>query len=235
MHSNICFIITGIMPERYKDKIMIIHSKTMMGFQCPSCGKIQIQELSAFSFADNQRHQILCDHCHQIFAAIHAGDKGEYQIQAVCLDCCSAHVFSVKRGLFWLEHLREFRCPQTDELILAVGDEEKIEALLADEFYLNEEDLEDEGLDQEDFDQMEYVMTQLVALFEHFKHLEQCGKITCVCGQPQIQVQYAGGWVLLSCLHCRRELRMDVSDYEKILAVQNIDEICLSDKPTYKK
>lgn len=213
---------------------MIIHSKTSIGFQCPSCGKIQIQELSAFAFADSQRHQILCDHCHQVFAAFHPGDGSEYHIQAVCLDCCSAHVFRVKRGLFWLEHLREFRCPQTDELILAVGDEEKIEALLAEEFYLDEEDLEEDETGAEELEQME-AMTQLVALFEHFKQLGQSGNLTCMCDRPQIQLRFEDGWVHMVCLHCQRETCIDVSDYEKILAAQAIEKICLSDKPMNKK
>ena len=217
---------------------MITRSKTWAGFQCPACGRIQLQELSAFAFSGSERKQILCEYCHQPFAAVTSPDRGHCQIQAVCLDCYSAHVFKVKRGAFWLESLREFNCPQTDELILAVGERERVENLLEEQFYMDEHDLEEaeDFLQSQSRDPAEAAaVAQFVAVIEHFKQLGARGKLACACSHPQIQLKVEDHWLEFVCIHCGRMKRLDISDPEKMLEAQQIETLRLSGKPKYEK
>lgn len=203
---------------------MITRSHTWAGFQCPVCGKIQIQRLSAFDFSGKGEKTILCDHCCQAFAGMmHPEGESGYQLQIACLDCAGAHSFSVKRGTFWLSGLREFQCPNTGETILVIGDRPKVERFL-EELFSPEDDFEDE---EPEFESASAMM-QFIAAVEHIKTLGDGGKLSCACGNPQIQLQMEDGELVFLCTHCGRSLRMDISNSDKLKKVQSLENIHLT-------
>lgn len=118
---------------------MITKTSTAAGFQCPSCGRIQIQELSAFSFGKG-RKQMLCRHCDRPFGEWELDVKDGYRITLSCVDCFTPHTFSVGRRQFWQSRLQTFVCPHSEEMILAVGEKDCVAMVLEENFYLDDED-----------------------------------------------------------------------------------------------
>lgn len=230
---------------------MIIRSKTWIGFQCPVCGEIQKQELSAFSFSGGEQHGILCKNCHQPIAVITVSEGKKYQIQTRCPECYVPHTFRIGRGEFWLSPCREFECPETGETIFAAGDSEKIERLLEERVYLDEEELDPDWDDMPDefelpWEEMSEDMSveelqeviaaaQTLKTIEHFKQLGEQGKISCICGNPRIQLKLEDSRIEFVCLHCGRREYLSIADREDVLLAMQRKSVLLSGQPELKK
>lgn len=118
---------------------MITKSSTAAGFQCLSCGRIQMQELSAFSYGKG-RKQMVCRHCGRPFGEMESDAKDGYRLTLSCMDCFMPHTFSVGKRQFWQSRLQTFLCPNSEEMILAVGEKACVAMALEENFYLEEED-----------------------------------------------------------------------------------------------
>lgn len=123
---------------------MIIKSSVAAGFECPSCGEIQIQKLSAFLFEDG-RKTVLCKRCQRPFGVWEAGADGKYRVTLLCPECMSPHAFSVPMAEFWQTPLRTFVCSGSEELILATGEREAVFAVMEDSFYLEDGELAEDN------------------------------------------------------------------------------------------
>ncbi len=202
---------------------MITKSKTGLGFQCPSCGYIQIKELQAFNFAGGGTYEIACENCKQTFVILVSESKENYEIRALCIDCCTAHSFKIKKGVFWKSPLKEISCPTTQELIMAIGNRENIERLFMEEFYLDEEDSEDYS--SMPFEDEEINMTiKVMTAIAHIKELAAYGKVRCRCGGNKIRIEIDRDFIILICEEC------DVREVIEFTDIDRLDEICRSDE-----
>ena len=116
---------------------MITKSKTIAGFQCPACGRVQMQELSAFALGRGKL-KISCGQCLEPFGEMLLAGKNRYRLSMVCIDCFVPHTFEVKGGTFWNSPIQTFDCPATEELIFVVGERDQVENVLEETFYSEE-------------------------------------------------------------------------------------------------
>lgn len=203
---------------------MVINTTTILAMRCPQCGQVNFNAISLFDFSGRTRKKFSCD-CGAGLILFATKDYRTFNITVGCVMCETGHTYQYTLKEIWSAKAVTFLCQETDLEIGFIGPREKVKELIRNqERAFN--DLNDSAAYLEFFDNPE-VMYEVL---EHLQHLSKNGKLTCDCGNTNIDVEFFPERLELVCSDCGSAGVIYGETKGDILAIQQLTEIQLSDQ-----
>lgn len=179
---------------------MLVTTKTTLALRCASCGRLDVHHLSLFDFSGGRTVQLTCS-CGAHKLTI--GQKGhQVWLQFPCVLCESTHFVYFPRGAFWAPELKQITCPESGMDVGFFGLERGSsgEPEPEGERVAGAEELVEEAGFDDYFDNPQ-VMYQML---NRLHGLAADGKLRCLCGNADVQVEVLPDRVELTCPSCGR-------------------------------
>ncbi|MDK2821159.1 MAG: hypothetical protein PWP31_1124 [Clostridia bacterium] len=178
---------------------MIIPTMTVIALRCPSCGRLEFRGLSIFNFSGGGTWQAECS-CGTVILTIGTKKGKNFWFQYHCIMCECYHINYYHRKELWSQKLLKLRCNETDLEVGFVGPREEVKkAVKSNERSLTEM-AEDLGVG--DFFEKPEIMYQLI---NTIYKLVDAGKVSCSCGNENIEIEIYPGHIQLRCETCGAE------------------------------
>lgn len=199
---------------------MLITTMTVVALRCPSCGRLEFRGLSIFNFAGTHTWQAECS-CGALLLSL--AKKGKHFIlQYHCLMCDAFHNITCRREQLWSRELLLLSCYESDLEVGFIGPREKVQRAVQH----HEDSLAGiaENLGFKDFFEQPEIMYQLIAFIYE---LSENDKVTCGCGNKNIEVEIFPGHLQLRCEACGAEKNINAACIADLEQVKRVQKICL--------
>lgn len=175
---------------------MLIATTCAVALRCPVCGKIQYGDLSLFAVAASKSLQFSCE-CGEPILSISTRDGKSYTLQLECLMCEGRHLWHYSRREIWSNRLLRLVCEDTGLEVGFIGPLGQIKKSVRQQERSLSQLAEDIGL--ADYFENPQVVYEIL---ECLQQLAGSGKLTCTCGNRQIEVNLFPERVELRCSSC---------------------------------
>lgn len=181
---------------------MLVATKTTLALRCAQCGRLDVHDLSLFSFSGNRSVQFRCT-CGAVKLTI-AQKGSQFWLQFPCFLCEGTHFIYFSRAAFWAPEVKPIACLETGLDVGFFGQEqegvrEKLAGLEPEPDRAAAELAEEAGFD-EYFENPAVMYEMLGRLHE----LAEGGRLRCACGNSQVQVDVLPNRLELTCPTCGR-------------------------------
>lgn len=201
--------------------VMIIQTINVVALRCPECGKIKYHTLSFFSFKDNQPVRFSCD-CGTQLLSIATKDRKLYYLQLDCLMCETKHLYHYLFKDLWSAEVLPLYCEDTGLEIGFIGPLQKVRQSIAQQEKSLREMAEDLGFS--DYFANPEVMYEIL---DDLHKLAAEGKLSCQCGNMDVEVEVFADRVELRCPSCGALGIIGAETKDDLKAMKNIWEIVL--------
>ncbi|ACL70552.1 hypothetical protein [Halothermothrix orenii] len=210
---------------------MVIEHSSAFAMRCPTCGRLEVNQLNIFQLSGNKTHRIKCQCGRQKVSFKRKGRKF-ISIKFYCIICDREHVTVIPRDEFFTKnHLNVLVCPNTELNLGYYGSY----LLLREELNRQQEELNsianEMGFD--DFNDPEIMLEVL----DHLHDIAAEGSLFCECGSHDINIDLFSDKIQLLCNNCNSSLVVPASTREDVDLLKNKDEVIIkmSKKPGSSK
>jgi DNA-directed RNA polymerase subunit RPC12/RpoP len=176
---------------------MVVSTVMVVALLCSACGKLDLLPLSFFNLSRKNTITLECT-CGAKLLTLKTRDRKNFWVRVGCVVCETEHLFKCKRKEIWSPEGWEIYCTETEFAIGFIGPKEKVKKYLRRQESSLEELASRTGFFDYFYDPE--VMYQVLA--EIYK-LVQYNKLSCHCGNQEIQVDIFANSVELRCDYCR--------------------------------
>ncbi len=204
---------------------MLVTTETSLALRCAQCGRLDVHPLSLFAFSGNHTVRLTCScGAHKLTVGQRGG---QFYLQFPCFLCDHTHFLYFPRAAFWAPELKQIACPETGLDLGFFGANRPLEQALSDALGAAGEGAHGEGAppggwpkvrgtlpipDQDALDLVEEVGFDeyfenpqvMYQLLNRLHEMAANGKLHCVCGNPDVQVEVLPDRVELTCPTCGR-------------------------------
>lgn len=196
---------------------MLIDFKKSMAYICPFCSGITSKNIDIFDFSGKSAVGFQCSStgCREDCISIRQ-KASKYIVNIECPICGDSHSFSISADRFWAKKLMTLSCPISGIEIFFLGSKNDVEDALAEKA----EDFSD--FIDEEFDLGEEEI--LYGILDRIHELREKHKISCVCGNENVEFSMLGGNLALVCTRCGRTKIIETSEenLEKLLKAHSL-------------
>lgn len=195
-----------------------MNTERIIAFRCPVCGTAIVGDLNLFVLGA-QELSLACKECGEDVPALKASltRENKLSLSLPCLTCPNPHRFTVETQVVFSRELFVLQCPMTALDLCFIGTEAKVEEALEENRkqlleltggeWMEDDFDEEEALSQEELDEIKehpplldaHLMGQMLYLV---RDLAQEGKISCSCGEKQIDFHLLPDGIAFSCPKC---------------------------------
>ncbi len=200
---------------------MLVVTTTAIALRCPGCGKIKYHSLSLFSFSANKSIQFACD-CGETVLSISTRDRRVFYLQLECLMCEDRHFYQFLLREIWSSRVLSLVCGETGLEVGFIGPREQVKKCIASQERSLREMAEDLGFS--DYFKNPEVMYEIL---DCLHQIAESGKLSCHCGNLQIEVEIFAERIELRCSDCGAVGVIDAESREDLDAIKNAWEIML--------
>ncbi len=201
---------------------MIVSTIVTVTLRCPSCGKMDFQALSLFSFARKKTIKISCS-CGTGLISVGTKDRKNFWLQVDCIMCETKHLFNLKLKQIWSDHVYTVKCDETDVEIGFIGPRDKVRECLKSQDKSLREMAEDLGY--VDYFENPEVMYEILDYL--YKIVEE-GQLYCQCGNYHIAVEIFPDRLELKCDQCNSQGIIYAETDADLETINNSQEIRLT-------
>ena len=198
----------------------------MVAYICPFCSNISSKLISVFNFSGADKLKLICPThgCHETCVSITQKNE-KYKIDIECPLCSERHTYTINRDNFWHKPLITYKCPVAGIDIFFAGERAKVEKVLDDnsEIY---SDIVDEFSEEFRIGDDDTAFNLLYAIIEQLHKLKNSRKITCLCGETDIDLNVINGNIVLACPKCGRTKIIE-SNEETLTRLLNTNAVVL--------
>lgn len=192
---------------------MIINLNKAIAFVCPECITPVTNKLSLFDIPFKSNLEIACNSkkCNAAPIVI-SKRKNSYIIKLKCPICSDEHSFKFSLSKLIKSSAIPLKCPDTAEIIGALGDMEYIKDAaedIADISLLYSGD----NMEISNYDLLYHIVDRLSELNEQ-------QMIRCKCGCSDIDLDINESQIVLSCIKCNKSMYIDI-DGDKLYLLLN--------------
>lgn len=190
---------------------MLIDLKRTVAYICPFCSNISSKSLSIFNFSGVDKLQLICPThgCHELCVYI-TQKNHKYKIDITCPLCGETHSYTIDKEHFWNRPLITYKCPAAGMDIFFAGERKKVEKSLDENADMYSDIIDD--IDNIDADPEDSSINLLYSIIERLHILKDNNKISCVCGEEDIDLNIVGGNITLTCPNCRKSRTLETSE-----------------------
>lgn len=204
---------------------MLVTTKTTLALRCAGCGRLDVHHLSLFDFSGGRTVRVTCScGAHKLTV----GQKGhQVWLQFPCPLCNSTHFLYFPRGTFWSPELKQIACPETGLDVGFFGlDRELPGAPFPDAGFDSTAEEAQELVEQAGFDDYFDNPQVMYEMLNRLHDLAENGKVRCLCGNPDVQVEVLPDRIELTCPSCGRWRPLEAEsdqDLAKLDQFENLD------------
>lgn len=211
--------------ERYKVFTVLVDLKRIVAYICPFCSNISSKALSVFNFSGNNKLQLICPThgCHETCVYI-TQKNNKYKLDISCPLCGETHSYTISKESFWNKPLITYKCPVAGVDIFFAGEKSEVERTLDE----NSDVYSDIIDDMDDLDPYtdEMPFNLLYAIIERLHALSENGKISCVCGNKDIDLNVEDDNVIITCQSCGKSKLIE-TDEDSLIHLLNTRAIVI--------
>ncbi|CEP68412.1 Uncharacterized [Moorella glycerini] len=200
---------------------MLIPTLNVVVLRCPTCGRLEFRGLSLFNFAGSRTWQAECS-CGTTLLTISRKKGKNFWLQYHCGMCDCLHINRYTRQELWSRELLTLTCKETELEVGFIGPREKVQRAVQRHDRTLAEVAQDLGFD--DYFEEPDVMYQLLSLIYQ---LAEDGRVSCGCGNENIEIEIFPGHLQLRCEACRAEKNLPAGTMADLERVENLQEIRL--------
>ena len=200
---------------------MIIQTTNAVALRCPDCGKIKYHVLSFFAFSGKKPVRFSCD-CGAQLLSITTKDRKLYYLQLDCLMCEMKHLYHYLFKDLWSSEVLSMFCEETGLEVGFIGPRSKVRKCIAKQERSLREMAEDLGFS--DYFENPEVMYDIL---DELHKLAAEGKLSCQCGNMDVEVEVFADRVELRCPTCEALGIIGAETKEDRKAMKNTWEIVL--------
>ena len=200
---------------------MIITTFTTLALRCPICGKMDFHSISRFGLSGKKRLAINCE-CGTILLSMFNGKNNHQQIQVECNMCEGTHTYSYPSKLLWSGEVFTFICDETGVEIGYLGSKEEVVKSVQNMDKTVQEMAEELGYG-------DYFINPeiMYKVLEHLYSIADYGKISCGCGNINLDVEVYPDRMELHCGHCGAVGIVFAESFKDWENAQRLDEVAL--------
>jgi len=200
---------------------MIIQTSNSVALRCSECGKIKYHTLSFFSFSRKKPVRFSCD-CGAQLLSITTKNRKIYYLQLDCLMCETKHLYHLLFKDLWSCEVLPLFCDETGLEVGFIGPRQKVRKCIAKQERSLREMAEDLGFS-------DYFINPEVMydILDDLHKLAAEGKLSCQCGNMDIEVEVFADRIELRCADCEALGVIAAETKEDEKAMKNIWEIVL--------
>ena len=206
---------------RRRSKEMLIQTLNVVALRCPDCGKIKYHTLSFFSFSEKKPVRFNCD-CGAQLLSITTKDRKVFYLQLDCLMCETKHLYHYLFKDLWSAEVLPLFCDETGLEVGFIGPRQKVRKSIAQQERSLREMAEDLGFS--DYFANPEVMYDIL---DDLHKLASDGKLSCECGNMDVEVEVFADRVELRCPTCEALGIIGAETKEDRKAMKNTWEIVL--------
>jgi hypothetical protein len=203
---------------------MLVNTERQIAFRCPICGRLELENLSLFSFSGRKTVAIHCA-CGYQKLLIQTRDHRHYILKVSCMICDEIHNINWNHDQLWNDAISAIPCTATGQDLGYIGEQESLEDYIVENSKNIESILNDMGFD--DFFTNPGVMVQVMA---HLHQVADKGHLYCQCGNHEIQIDVFPEKLELHCPQCNSLSIIYAESQEDLELIRNIRQIAMTEK-----
>ncbi|MDD2400968.1 MAG: hypothetical protein PHD60_01925 [Clostridia bacterium] len=176
---------------------MVICTHTVIALRCSSCGKINVRSLSRFDFSGVGSVKLFCE-CGNSLANINKKGKNIFCLQVRCFMCETKHRYLFRKDEVWNKYVIPIKCEGTAMRIGFMGIREKVIENISQEENSYRQMVEELGYNEECSDDFNIINKTV----DYLSDMLEEGKMSCSCGNSQLEVDAFQDRVEINCPHC---------------------------------
>lgn len=188
---------------------MLVTTETSLALRCAQCGRLDVHPLSLFAFSGNHTVRLTCScGAHKLTVGQRGG---QFYLQFPCFLCDHTHFLYFPRAAFWAPELKQIACPETGLDLGFFGANRPLEHAPWEGESADEaprpstaEERAQELVEEVGFDEYFENPQVMYQLLNRLHEMAANGKLHCVCGNPDVQVEVLPDRVELTCSTCGR-------------------------------
>ncbi|TDA69768.1 MAG: hypothetical protein D9V47_04655 [Clostridia bacterium] len=195
---------------------MLLPADAVIALRCPVCGRVELKSLSLFAFARGRAVELICA-CGTTIFRLETRDRKQFLARAHCMACEEWHVFECRRRDIWSTEVKELVCEDMGLEIGMVGPYSSVKARLRSQEKSLAEMARDLGFSAyfENADIM-------CAVLEYLYEMADNGRLTCRCGNRDVEVEIFPGYIQLRCAECGAGGVVAAKDNDDLLRVEQV-------------
>ncbi|HAA89178.1 MAG: Uncharacterized protein XD63_1116 [Thermoanaerobacterales bacterium 50_218] len=175
---------------------MLVATDVAVALRCPNCGRIKFQGLSLFTFSAQKTVRFTCT-CGTPLLVISTKDRRVFYIQLDCIMCEGRHLFQHTLREIWSSDVLSLACEETGIEVCFLGPPEEVKRCIEEQERSLKEMAEDLGFS--DYFANPEVMYEVL---DFLHNIAEEGKLSCECGNFQIEVEIFADRIELRCPGC---------------------------------
>lgn len=195
---------------------MLVPADAAIALRCPVCGRLELNALSLFAFAGGRAAEVVCA-CGTILFRLETRDRKQFLARAHCMACEEWHIFECRRRDLWSTEVRELVCEEMGVEIGMVGPGSSVKERLRSQEKSLAEMARDLGFSTY-FENAEV----MYAILEYLYEMADNGRLTCRCGNRDVEVDVFSSHIELRCGECGAGGVLAARDKEDLLLVQQV-------------
>lgn len=201
---------------------MLVPADAAIALRCPVCGRMELKSLSLFAFAGGRAAELICA-CGTTLFRLETRDRKQFLARAHCMACEEWHVFECRRRDIWSAEVKELVCEDMGLEIGMVGPYGGVKERLRSQEKSLAEMARDLGFSTY-FENADVMYAILESLYE----MADNGRLTCRCGNRDVEVEIFSNHIKLYCSECGAGGIIAARDKEDLLLVQQVKGIRLT-------
>jgi Zn finger protein HypA/HybF involved in hydrogenase expression len=211
----------GEEPGLYQVMAMVIELSTAFAMRCPTCGRLDIDQLNIFQFSGSGARDIYCE-CGTRKASIQKKGTSYISIRYYCIICDSEHNCILPKRVFWSrKQLNSLACLDTDLNLGYFGSYR----LIKKELDRQQEELNSMA-NELGFD--EFVNPEIMLeVLDYLHDIAADGGLYCECGSHDINIELYSDKLELSCNKCHSIRQILASKQDDLDNLKKTDEVII--------
>jgi predicted nucleic acid-binding Zn finger protein len=204
---------------------MVLELSTALAMRCPTCGRLDINQLNIFQLSGDIRHEIYCE-CGSHKMTVSKKRSDYIVVEYYCIICDYEHSVVLPGNKFWSKnHLSSLSCLETNLNLGYFGPYR----LIAEKLEKQQEELDSmaDELGYDDFSDPELIL----AILDYLHDIAANGNLFCECGSHDINIDLSSEKVKLICNNCRASYVVPVNSRKELDRLKKLDELVLDFQP----
>ena len=200
---------------------MVLELSTALAMRCPTCGRLNIDQLNIFQLSGDTRHKIFCE-CGSHKMTVSKKGADHIVVEYYCIICDHEHSAMLSANKFWSKnHLSSLVCLETKLNLGYYGPY----MLINEKLEKQQEDLNSmaDELGYDDFSDPELIL----AILDYLHDIAANGGLFCECGSHDISIDLSSEKVKLICNNCQATYVVPVSSRKDLDRLKKLDELVL--------
>ena len=197
-------------------------SSSTIALLCPKCGKLQVNNVSRFTFKNPQ--QYLSCSCGQKLMSIVSSNKSQYLLKFNCMFCQEEHLTLINKNLLWHSFISKIYCSYTNTELGMMGSEEEIENRLNTQKQTARELLEEVSDHDSTVDIFNDIKNPSVMLdiLNKINDLALQDCVYCHCGSDEIEINILSDSIEVICSDCNSKKIIPASSSSDQIKIEKL-------------